>query len=449
VFKRQALPIRVRLALATSGLTAVVCLIMAILAMVGVRGKAEDYVREQASGAALGVVHLIQSDRLPSRLTTDRVEAIQVLDADRRVVASTAQLAGKPPIATFRPGEDSDRADRVLCPPTELTGCKIVVALRAYAQDGEWIVYAAKPNVQWYVSTRIIGFFVGVSALLVLLTAVGTSRTVSRTLAPVDAIRAELAEITATESARRVPVPKNHDEMRPLAETVNATLDRLEGSLKQLQRFTSDASHDLRSPITAIRTRIEEALLYPDDVDWPATAEDVLESLDRLQAIVTDLLTLARLDAGVPRCSDSIDLPGLVSAELERSHRTMKVTTDLQSKVTVVGDRLKLNRLLTNLLDNAERHACNEIIVTVRAEEGTAVLEVLDDGTGIPPDLRETVFQRFARLDAARYMDANGSGLGLAIAREIARAHGGTLTIEDSPRGARFVMRIPCGPPTG
>jgi signal transduction histidine kinase len=447
VFKRRAWPIRVRLTLITSCVAAMVCLTMAVLVMVAIRGRAADYATEQASGAALGVVHLIKRDRLPGRLTTDRAEAIQVLNADRRVVASTAQLAGKPPIATFRPGEDNVRADRVLCPPAGLTGCKIVVAFRVYEEDGDWIVYTAYPEVEWYVSSALIGFFVAVSALLVFLAAVGTSRTVSRTLAPVNAIRAELAEITATNSDRRVPVPKNNDEVRLLAETVNATLDRLEGSLKQLQRFTSDASHDLRSPITAMRTRIEGALVHPEDVDWPATALAVLDSLDRLQAIVTDLLTLARLDAGVPRGSDSIDLPGLVSAELKRSHRTKKVTTELEPRVTVVGDRLKLNRLLTNLLDNAERHAFSEIKVTVRAADSTAILEVLDDGAGIPPELRETVFQRFARLDAARFKDAHGTGLGLPIAREIARAHSGSLTIEDSSYGARFVLRIPAVPP--
>jgi signal transduction histidine kinase len=213
--------------------------------------------------------------------------------------------------------------------------------------------------------------------------------------------------------------------------------------MKQLQRFTSDASHDLRSPITAIRARIEASLMEPDDADWPETGHRVLESVDRLQAIVTDLLTLARLDAGVPRDVDTIDLPGLVSAELQRSHRTKEVRADLQPRVTVTGDRLRLNRLLTNLLDNAERHAMSQVRVVVRAEHDVAVLEVEDDGTGIAPEHREVVFQRFARLAAARHKDVNGTGLGLPIAREIAKAHGGSLTIEDSAAGARFVLRIP------
>ncbi|MFC7583291.1 sensor histidine kinase [Nonomuraea antimicrobica] len=110
--------------------------------------------------------------------------------------------------------------------------------------------------------------------------------------------------------------------------------------------------------------------------------------------------------------------------------------------MVVSGDRLRLARLLTNLLDNAERHAENTIAVTVRRDHD-AVLEVLDDGAGIAPAYREAVFRRFTRLDAARNRDAGGTGLGLSIAREIAAFHQGTLRIEDSKTGARFVLRMP------
>ena len=427
----------------TSCLSALVCLAVSSLLVVAIHTQAVDRRTEQTSGAALKIVQLVKRDHVPRVLPNGDAKAIQVLNARGQVVSSTKELTGKPPMAAFRAGGDGIRAKGELCPPRGLTGCTTVISYRVFQPDGEWLVYAANDSVSWYVSPTFIGLCIGVSALLVALIAFGTSRTISRTLAPVSVIRDELAEITITDTGRRVSVPEADNEIQELAETVNATLDRLEGSLKQLQRFTSDASHDLRSPITAIRARIEAALLDPEDVDWPETANRVLESLDRLQAIVTDLLTLARLDAGVPRDVDTIDLPGLVSAELRRSTRTKEVRTDLQPRVLVVGDRLRLNRLLTNLLDNAERHARSLIKVTVRAEHDVAVLEVQDDGTGIAPEHREVVFQRFARLEAARHKDVNGTGLGLPIAREIAKAHGGSLTIEDSKIGARFVLRIP------
>jgi signal transduction histidine kinase len=111
--------------------------------------------------------------------------------------------------------------------------------------------------------------------------------------------------------------------------------------------------------------------------------------------------------------------------------------------VVINGDRLQLIRLLTNLLDNAERHTASAVTVSVRRDDGEAILEVSDDGPGVPPDQRERVFERFTRLDTARNKETGGTGLGLPIAREIAEQHGGTLTIEDSDQGARFVLRIP------
>jgi signal transduction histidine kinase len=230
-------------------------------------------------------------------------------------------------------------------------------------------------------------------------------------------------------------------------ETVNATLDRLEAAYTQLRHFTSDASHDLRSPLTAVRAQVEEALMYPDDTDWPQTAAAVLSGVERLQAIVTDLLALARLDAGAPISHDTTDLAQLVGAELDRSTFKNPVVRTLCNGVSAPVDRLRISRLLTNLLDNADRHANSQITVIVRSEESNAVLEVIDDGVGIAPELREVVFKRFARLDASRSRNIGGTGLGLAIARQIADAHQGALTVEDSERGARFVLRLPqCGP---
>jgi signal transduction histidine kinase len=210
-----------------------------------------------------------------------------------------------------------------------------------------------------------------------------------------------------------------------------------------LRQFTSDASHDLRSPITAMRVLVEEALMDPAEADWPRTGAMVLTGLERLQAIVTDLLTLARLDAGAPLTREPVDLGRLAGAELDRRDHRVPIARDLHDGVCVDGDRLRLTRLLTNLLDNAARHADSKIIVTVRAKGSDAVLEVLDDGAGIAPEHRGMVFDRFTRLKASRERDAGGTGLGLAIARDIARAHEGTLTIEDSERGARFVLRLP------
>lgn len=443
MYGRRTWSIRVRMTVMAGTVAAVICVTLSTLVIVGLHGRAGDYKRNQASSAALRVAYEVRRRPVRGDLKAPRDVVLQLVDEKRAVVAGTEEVLHRPPIVRFDPRAQDFYTTKVVCSPRGLHGCMWVLAFRVYHPGGDWVVYAAVPSVPWYVSPGLLMFLTSLSALVVLLVCLRAWGTVEHTLAPVDAIRAELAEITASESGRRVTVPENRDELRRLAEAANATLDRLDSALERQRSFTSDASHDLRSPIAAARAQIEEALLYPDEVDWPNVARAVLQSLDRLQAIVTDLLQLARLDAGKWQETETIDLAALVTIEVARSNRTKRIATHLQDGATVRGDRLRLVRLLTNLLDNAERHAESSVDVTVRPEDGTVVLEVRDDGAGIAPEDRDVVFQRFARLADSKARDPAGTGLGLPIAREIAKLHGGTLTIEDSDKGARFVLRIP------
>jgi signal transduction histidine kinase len=387
------------------------------------------------------VVHLIKSRELPGVVPAD-MDGIQVVDAAGRVVSATPNLAGAPRLITDVPDpDDASRVGRV-CGLAQFGGkCQIVIVFRVYEPEGYWLVYAFGSTAPWYASPAVLAFLAGASVALVALTWFGVSRAVARTLEPVNLITERLAAITAGDSSMRVPVPEKAEEITALAETANRTLSRLEEAMERQRRFASDASHDLRSPITAMRAELEEALLAPGETDWPQTGARLLTSLDRLQNIVTDLLTLAKLDAGAPGRPGRVDLAELVAAETARP-RAKRVVTALERGVIVTADRVRLARLLTNLLDNAERHAESTITVTVR-RDGEAVLEVLDDGAGIAPEYREFVFRRFTRLDASRNRDAGGTGLGLPIARQIAEAYGGTLKIEDSDTGCRFVLRMP------
>ncbi|WP_311734142.1 sensor histidine kinase [Streptosporangium becharense] len=419
-------------------------LALTVVATISLYGLAGGYRTEEAASGALEVVHLIKSGRLPQVLPEGRTSGIQVLDPQGRIVSSTRNLVGAPRVADFVPPSTVVRQDRRICDaPHFPRRCVKIVAFRISDPGGDWMIYATATPVPWYAHSGLFAVIVGSSLLGVAMSGIGAYRTVTGSLEPVRAIRRELEEITATDLGRRVPVPPARDEIRQLAETINQTLDRLEAAAEQQRRFASDASHDLRSPLTAMRAQVEEALHYPEDVDWKSKAHEMLASLDRLQAIVSDLLVLARLDSGIPAARERIDLGTLVGDELDRRRRRVEVVRDLESGVMVTGDRLRLARLLTNLLDNAERHAISRVGVRVAGEDGTAVLEVLDDGAGIPPEYRELVFRRFTRLDAARNRDAGGTGLGLPIAREVAESHGGTLKVEDSTRGARFVLRIP------
>lgn len=289
-------------------------------------------------------------------------------------------------------------------------------------------------------STRL-ALRASVAAAVLCLTAVVSRMVAARTLLPVKEITDRLNAISGGDKAIRVPVPENGEKIKALAKAINRTLARVQDMVEQQRRFASDASHDLRSPITAMRAELEEAMQAPEETDWREIGKKLIANLDRLQNIVADLLTLTKLDAGEPEQREPVDLAELVASETT-TPRSKKIITSLQPGVVVMGDRHRLARLLTNLLDNAERHADSTIIVTAR-RDGDAVLEVLDDGVGIAPEQREVVFRRFTRLDDARNRDAGGTGLGLPIAREIAQSHHGTLTIGDSEIGARFVLRMP------
>lgn len=436
--------LRGRLTLVAGLVMTLLCLAVAATVLVGIRGLAGQYNVDRIVSAALKTVRLVKLDQIPPNLPAQGIAGVQVLQPDGQVKAASPGLEGRPPIATFEPPQTSVRQDRIICDlPDFPNTCMTVVAIRVYEPDGEWMVYGTDPSVPWWVDPRIDMLLVLGGAALVGFTAAGTYWLLGRALGPVDAISRELTAITVSDLGHRVPVPRYRDEIHRLAETANATLDRLEEAVEQQRRFASDASHDLRSPLTAMRAEVESALLDIEATDWAETGEAILASIDRLQALVDDLLQIARLDSGAQGRSDPVDLGQLAAMELDRRRRRMRIVRVLQSGVVIPGDRLRLGRVLTNLVDNAERHANSIVTVKVYWEGDEAVMEVLDDGAGVPPDKREMVFQRFTRLDAARSRDAGGTGLGLAIARQISEGHGGTLEIEDSPKGARFVLRIP------
>jgi signal transduction histidine kinase len=212
---------------------------------------------------------------------------------------------------------------------------------------------------------------------------------------------------------------------------------------EEQRRFAATTSHELRTPLAGLRARLDEAVLYPADVDPHETISEALAVTDRLETIVDDLLVLARLRAGDPAAYEPIDLGALVAKEVAALAGGVPVRVDAGRDVRVLGNRIQLIRVIDNLLVNARRHAGTRVEVTVRRAEGKAVITVCDDGAGIAPQDRERVFEPFVRLDDGRRREPGGSGLGLAISRDIAHAHHGTLTMEDSPCGARFVLRLP------
>ncbi|GAA0965201.1 PAS domain-containing sensor histidine kinase [Actinocorallia libanotica] len=227
------------------------------------------------------------------------------------------------------------------------------------------------------------------------------------------------------------------------------TAEGLRKAVRQQREALADASHDLRGPLTGLLLRLQDALDDPE-ADPRQVLQDALHDAERLGDIVGDLLEMARLESGAPTETEPVNLSRLVAGELLRLSPKNAVTTHLDPGVIVDGSPLRLARLVANLLANAERHAHSHLEAIVSAQGGQAVLEVIDDGSGIPDADKEAVFRRFYRRSDARRSDPGGTGLGLAISRQIAQMHGGTLHAADRTdhhSGARLVLRLPLSQP--
>ena len=311
--------------------------------------------------------------------------------------------------------------------------------LMATAQDAE--------QVNEGVEATAYALLVAVPVLLAVL-AVTSWLLVGRALRPVEAIRAQVAEITANELDRRVPVPSTQDELERLARTMNAMLVRLEEAHERQRRFVGDAAHELRSPLAAMLTRIEVGLAHPAETDWVELGRQVHQQGGRLSRLADELLVLVRADREVADL-EWVDLEELVLTEVEavRARGRVDVTLSPFSAIRIRGRPYDIRAVVRNLLDNAERHARRSVVVGLGTAGGEAELVVSDDGDGIPEPDRERVFERFLRLQHARDRDSGGAGLGLAIVRDVAAGHGGRAWVADTTRGARLHVRFPLTPP--
>ncbi|WP_233221506.1 sensor histidine kinase [Streptomyces carminius] len=361
------------------------------------------------------------------------------VEVDRNSVTETVPL----PVdddgeVTFREGRATGLQDFRLVAVQSVTRDRVPVTVYAGASLAEQ---------EEAVSTVGNAMLTGLPVLLAVVG--GVTWLVTRgALRPVEGIRREMAAIAAgTDLSRRVPEPATGDEIARLARTTNETLTALQAAVERQRRFVADASHELRSPIASLRTQLEVAAAHPRLLDLDGAVHDTV----RLQDLAADLLLLARLDAGERPGDKRVALDALLREELaQRPADRVPVTVAEHrgSLPEVTGSRGQLARVLGNLLDNAQRHAEHGVRVGVRREGGQVVLEVADDGTGVPEAERERVFERFVRLDDARSRDDGGAGLGLAIARDVATRHGGTLTVGRAREGgALFTLRLPVAGP--
>ncbi|QJU54723.1 ATP-binding protein [Herbiconiux sp. KACC 21604] len=383
-------------------------------------------------------------DRVESLLERQGPTALAETDGWAQLLREGTVVAASEDLDDTRPLVDTDDGST---DPDDLLGRTVPVpgdddrlVLAAGSTDDGLLVVGVDDGVRADAVATTIVLLAIAAPLLVALMAVITFVSVGRALRPVDRIRAATDGITADDLGRRLDVPQGSAELARLATTMNRMLARLDEAQSRQRRFVSDASHELRSPLSALRQTAEVARDYPGTLPPDRLAHTVAEESERMAALVDGLLLLTRADEGALRPdAHEVDLDDLVLAEAARlraAHPGLRIDTSGVGAARVRGDSGMLGRMLRNLGDNAARHARTTVALGCRGVDGRAEVRVADDGSGIPVADRERVFERFVRLDESRSRDAGGSGLGLAIVASIVRAHAGTVSItDDEPAG--------------
>lgn len=388
-----------------------------------------------------GAQSVLTDDRRPGELS-------QVLDASGTVIAWSAGRLKDQPLSALRPADGVAQTERL----AELSHLEdpdsyLLVARGLVVDGNSYTVMVAGPvQVQADTVRTVALFLVGATPAILIVVGVAVWVLVGRSLSTVERIREQVAGIDSRRLSDRVDIPPTGDEIARLATTMNTMLQRLDTSDTALRAFFSDASHELRSPLSTLVTSAEIARTDPTGQTWLDLQPTILSEVTRIQSLVEDLLTLAKADSQVLVDKRlEVDLEEILDLEIRRlrtvtRHRVIAAIDPAR----VIGDEGRLTQVIRNLLDNAARHAVSTVRVGCRPGDGLVYLDVDNDGRPVAEDQRERIFERFVRLEESRTRDGGGSGLGLAIAAEIVHAHDGRISTTVSPDGwCRFSVLLP------
>jgi signal transduction histidine kinase len=384
---------------------------------------------------AANVASLAAARALPPTLPVQAGQSAQVLTATGAVLAVSPGTSHTLPLVPIQVaaelatgGPQSRDVDQV-----SATGVNRVLVRSVRAGRAIQYVVVAESLQDEQATLRSLRRSVAIAApTLLLLVGVTLWVLLGRALGAVSGMGRSAEAITDPVGGLRLPLPDSHDEIRALAVTLNAMLERLAAAATRERQFVADVAHELRSPLAAMHTQLEVGLNHPDAATRDELLAGTLQDTERLADLVDDLLVLARLEAEPRISTTAIDVAQLAN-----------VTT--AEPQFVLGDRQALARALDNLVANANRYAADQVVVSVeRVDPASVEIRVDDDGPGVPGADRLRIFERFVRLDDARARDDGGSGLGLAIVQATASAHGGSIRVEDSDLGgARFILTLP------
>jgi signal transduction histidine kinase len=447
---RQSL--RARLTLLATALFSFAVITGAVLLLVLQRYALTNVLDSSANKTANQIARLFDSGKEPTTLppTSGGITAVQVVDRRDVVIAASpgadrlTSVVTAHELESVRSGSRPTVTNSTSDADLRIVGRKLGTRTILVATD----VSRVDDSLRVLTRAALIG-----SPLAVLLLALASYAVVSLSLRPVAALRHGAADISAAGLAKqRLPVPGAQDEIHRLAVTLNAMLDRIDTATSRQRTFVGDAAHELRSPLASARVQLEVAQRLGPSADWSGVIDDVLVDIERLDRLVEDLLTLARLDesGGAISRREPVELDQLVE-EVGGAYGHARVPVVVTSQPThIAGDPEALRRVVINLVDNAVRYAAQRVQVSVapelRGSKQVAVLTVVDDGPGIAVDERERVFDRFYRVQESRSRQSGGTGLGLPIVRDIVRNHGGRVRLtarEDGVSGLRALVVVP------
>jgi signal transduction histidine kinase len=458
----ERIPVRWRIAITTAGLTLLilVCFALVLGNVVGnrIRGDFRAELRNAATALA-GETRIFTTGSGQAVVDSPRIHDFAA--ADKAVIRiydvyghPLVNATGGPEMGNPRPGIHSigelGIATEPITSTNTLTGTRSVVGYVQYARSSE-DVDDTVARLWFFLGAGVLG-----GTLLALLAGLAVA---DRAMRPVKALTGLASRISRTrDPSERIPVPATDDEVGELARTMDGMLQSLdearserEQSLERQREFVADASHELRTPLTSIHANLEllQAAAVGSEDDRHAV-DSALSSTKRMSGLVSDLLLLARADAGRQAATKEVDLATVAAEALQEVQPlagTRRIESHLDGPLPLQGNPDELHRLIRNLLENAVRHTPEKATVelTARRDGDHALLEVLDDGPGIPSDMEDQVFDRFVRGEGpADTAGGGGSGLGLAIVRAVAESHGGSVSAGKSTYGgARFSVRLP------
>ncbi len=446
------LPIRVRLAAAFAVALLLVLALAALFVYLRVSSELTSGLDDELDRRAAVLASIAadepapDSGSLPAPDESDEGFS-QILDSGGGLIATTGSASEPAPIdeaavraAGGEPGVVEREVDGV-------DGEARILAAPVEGPDGQRIVVAAASTEDRAEALAgILGAFaLGIPVAVLIASGLGYLLA-ARALAPVESMRRRAGGITLERSGERLPLPAAEDELRRLAETLNAMLDRIEAALERERVFVADASHELRTPLAILRAELELAGRPGRSADeLRAAVESAAEETDRLSRLAEDLLVISRSDQGrLPINEETVEVTELLERVQDRfatiaRREDREISVHAPNGLAADLDRLRVEQALGNLVDNALRHGGGAIRLSARREDGAVVLDVADGGPGFPPGFEANAFERFSRADEGR--TGGGAGLGLAIVRAIAQAHGGTASVAEHD-GAGAVVRI-------